>query len=259
MFSRTVGFVALLLASSFAVQAEEWGSISGRILFDGEIPELKPFVEKGSTTAKDAAVCGKLGVPDESLLIDPKTRGVANVAIFLVETPSRIHPDLNPEEFPDVIVRAQGCRFVPHASVLRAGQTLRYRIADEAGHNMHFYPFRNNSESYILPPPGQDKKFVLKWPETRPLKIGCDIHTYMVGWLLVLDHPYGTFTDAQGWFRIEKLPVGQHEFRIWHERYGWIDRAWKVDVVPGETKFPARHVTAPEEFRRRTPPTADSK
>ncbi|MCA8993836.1 MAG: hypothetical protein KDA69_10565 [Planctomycetaceae bacterium] len=260
MFSRTVCFIAFLLASSLTVQAEEWGSISGRILFDGEIPELKPLVEKGSTTAKDAAICGKLGVPDESLLIDPKTRGVANVAIYLMEAPERIHPDLNPDELPDVIIRAQGCRIVPHISLIRAGQTLRYRIEDKAGHNIHYYPFANNAEGFILAPNDlREQKFVLKLPETRPIKMGCDIHTYMVGWLLVLDHPYGTFTDQQGWFRMEKLPVGQHEFRIWHERYGWIDKAWKVDVVPGETRFPARHVTMPEDVRRRTPPASESK
>jgi hypothetical protein len=53
-------------------------------------------------------------------------------------------------------------------------------------------------------------------------------------------------TDSDGEFRIENLPTGEHSFRVWHERHGYIDREYKVSVTAGErTKLPA--VTIPVE------------
>ena len=35
----------------------QWGSISGQVVLDGDIPKLKLKVTKGDAMAKDAAVC----------------------------------------------------------------------------------------------------------------------------------------------------------------------------------------------------------
>ena len=55
----------------------------------------------------------------------------------------------------------------------------------------------------------------------------------MAYWL-VLDHPYAAATDAKGNFTIKNLPVGDHEFRVWHERAGYLDRKYKVTVAAGD-------------------------
>ncbi|MEZ6125260.1 MAG: hypothetical protein R3C49_19095 [Planctomycetaceae bacterium] len=62
----------------------------------------------------------------------------------------------------------------------------------------------------------------------------CDFHPWMMAYWLVLDHPYAAATDAEGNFTISNLPVGEHEFRIWHERAGYIDRKFMVNVKAGD-------------------------
>jgi hypothetical protein len=61
------------------------------------------------------------------------------------------------------------------------------------------------------------------------------MHEWMVAYWLVLDHPYAAITDEQGKFTIEKLPAGEHTFRVWHEGQGFIDNAYNVTVKPGQT------------------------
>lgn len=44
----------------------------------------------------------------------------------------------------------------------------------------------------------------------------------MRGWLVLRDNPYMAVTDADGRFAIKNLPVGEHEFVLWHERIGYL-------------------------------------
>jgi hypothetical protein len=61
---------------------------------------------------------------------------------------------------------------------------------------------------------------------------------------LVVDHPYAAVTDADGKFTIEKLPVGQHKFRVWQERAGFIEREWSVKVKEGSNTVAPVKLTA---------------
>ena len=59
-----------------------------------------------------------------------------------------------------------------------------------------------------------------------------------------MDHPYFAVTDKNGRFSIPQLPTGEHDFRIWQERVGYVNdpdqaimgRKWTVTIEPGKTK-----------------------
>ena len=57
----------------------------------------------------------------------------------------------------------------------------------------------------------------------------------MTAYVLILDHPYAVVSDKDGKFKIEKLPVGELEFRYWHERAGYLIKT--VKIVDGKEKF----------------------
>ena len=51
--------------------------------------------------------------------------------------------------------------------------------------------------------------------------VGCNIHTFMGGKLLVRKSPYAAVSQADGKFEIKNLPAGKElEFQFWHEKKG---------------------------------------
>lgn len=66
------------------------------------------------------------------------------------------------------------------------------------------------------------------------MKVASDLHPWMQAYWLVVDHPYAAITDSQGRFVIENLPPEQHNFKVWHERIGLIERTLEVTIEAGQ-------------------------
>ena len=93
------------------------------------------------------------------------------------------------------MVDNHGCRFEPHISILRVGQTLVVKNSDPVGHNTKADAFKNTSFNDLIPAGGEIKK-IWDQAEVLPVKIGCSIHTWMGGYVLVRANPYAAVTDA---------------------------------------------------------------
>ena len=68
----------------------EWGTLTGRFIYDGVPPKREP-VELN----KDLEFCGPLKPLDEELIVDPKSRGLKNVVLWLEpksDEPPPVHP-----------------------------------------------------------------------------------------------------------------------------------------------------------------------
>jgi hypothetical protein len=235
--------LASTLACNAATAADEWGTIEGQFIFDGDAPALPPIVKMGDASARDAAVCAAADVPDESLIINPDNKGIANVFLYIRKAPAKIHPDLVNSQEKEIVFDQKGCRFMPHALILRTDQTVIVKSSDPISHNTHTNPLGYKGENLLIPAndrkgiPLQIKKSQLNYV---PVKVNCDIHPHMVAWWLVSDHPYVAITDADGKFKIDNVPVGEHTFRVWHERLLYINcpefkRDLTIKVEPNKT------------------------
>ena len=101
--------------------------------------------------------------------------------------------------------------------------------------DIHSMPYLNPGSNFILKPWDRLGTVVLFTQSERfPVQIVDDMHASARAYVLPLDHPFASITDAQGRFQIGHLPVGTHQFRVWHERFGYLERAWNVEVV-GQT------------------------
>lgn len=232
--------LALLLSGLFSTSEAfaQWGDVKGRVLLDGEPPAIRLLVKKGDPSVKDAAVCAANDIPDEEVVVDPKTKGVANVAVYLRKAPTKIHPDLKPDATVPVIYDQIACKFIPHMAVVQAGQSVEVLNSDAIAHNTRGNPIRNMGFNFIVAPntaKGNGIKIPVKLGENVPVQIGCDIHPWMRGWWVVTDHPYAVVTETDGTFEIKNLPPGEHEFRVWQEKVGYLERSLKVVVKAGET------------------------
>jgi hypothetical protein len=50
------------------------------------------------------------------------------------------------------------------------------------------------------------------------ITLGCNIHDWMLGFILVVSTPHYAKTDASGNARLRDLPAGSYELHAWHPR-----------------------------------------
>jgi len=215
--------------------ADGYGSVTGQFVFEGDVPKVPFLVSKGDASAKDSAVCAAGNILNEDLVVDEKTKGIANVFVYLRKAED-IHPDLAKSKKKEVIFDQKGCQFFPHAMIVRTDQVVKVVSDDSVAHNTHSFPLRNQAINFILRP--KDRvgiKIPSKRPEILPIQVKCDIHPWMKAYWLILDHPYMAVTGKTGKFTIEKLPAGEHSFRVWQEKVGYVERSLKVTIKAGET------------------------
>jgi hypothetical protein len=218
----------------------EFGTITGQLLLEGDIPGLKPLVAKGDNKVNDPAICAAADVPDDSLVVDSKTKGIANTFVYLPKA-GNIHPRLKESATKEVAFDQKDCRFVPHALLVRTDQVVRVKSDDSCAHNTKTNTRSNDPVNYLLQAKDRTGREVKnKAPEKLPVKVECNIHRWMSAWWLILDHPYAAISDDQGKFTIADVPAGEIELIIWHERAGYIQtadgkRRHRVMVAAGQT------------------------
>jgi plastocyanin len=52
------------------------------------------------------------------------------------------------------------------------------------------------------------------------VRVYCNIHPQMVGFVMVVDSAYVAVTGPDGGFRFEGVPAGSHTLKVWHEEGG---------------------------------------
>jgi|694.fasta_scaffold84945_2 hypothetical protein len=222
-------FWTFVFVSCPVSQADDWGSIHGQIVVEGEIPQKRNKVQLLGAFA---------GVPLESeeLLVHAESKGLANVFFYLRKKPELIHPDFVELQQEAVELQTQNGRYAPHALLCRTGQVIRVRNADAVKHSVHTFPLRNQPVSLLLKAnAGDELLFKAEVAESLPFRLTSDLYPWMSGYCLIVDHPYAAISDENGKFQIDNLPVGEHSFRIWHERAGYLERDFKVSVAPRDT------------------------
>ena len=96
-------------------------------------------------------------------------------------------------------------------------------------------PLRNDGINRLLAA-GDSFRFAYARAERLPIFVRNDFMA-MAGedYHLIMDHPWFAVTDAEGKFRIDDLPPGRHEFVVWHERAGYLERRHAVTIASGRT------------------------
>ncbi|MEI7780799.1 MAG: hypothetical protein WCJ18_02600 [Planctomycetota bacterium] len=196
-------------ADAAAAAGTGWGTLKGRFVFAGVPGAPKPL-----NVDKDMEVCSKAGTKllDRSLLVDPSTKGLANVVVFARKT-SRVK-EPNPPQTPVVFDQKQ-CEFLSPVVAARVGQPIDVKNSDPIGHNTNIAGTAFNQ----LIPSGQGTVYKPESETGMPTMVTCNIHPWMKAYAVFRKDGYVAVSAADGSFTIVDLPAGEPlELQVWHER-----------------------------------------
>ncbi len=214
MAAALVAGVALFVHRPGPVGAQAGGAVEVTVTYMGA-----PVIEKLKIN-KDTQQCGTEAEVDK-VVVGPN-KGLAN-AVVSVPTAK------GAPRMVKATVDQHGCKFVPHVTAMMPGE-LELKNSDGILHNIHTYSTVNPSINKAQPKFKKVMTEKLEKPEF--VKLTCDVHSWMLGWVAVLPTPFFGVTDANGTAKIENVPAGKQSIEVWHETLGKQTR--EVEVKAGQ-------------------------
>jgi len=178
--------------------------LTGRITLDGEIPEPRKI-----QITKDEETCGAAGTTQD---VTGRDGGVANVVVEIRDVKSDSPWEWSiPEK--GYVLRQKNCQFAPNMIVIPNGKDISIYNDDPVGHNV------NTGAWNQMQPSGPDP-LVKPIEGKAPIKVGCNIHSWMEAWVYPVQNPFYAVTDETGNFEVEGVPPGKYRITIWHAHLG---------------------------------------
>ena len=124
--------------------------------------------------------------------------------------------------------------FVPHLLVVPLGARVAFPNEDKILHNVFSVSPGN---AFDLGFYGMGKSKDKKLDAAGLVRVYCNVHHGMVGYILVLDTPFSTMPGADGSFTLTGLPKGPGKLTVWQEQADF----WKTDLtLPSSAPVVAR-------------------
>jgi plastocyanin len=142
-------------------------------------------------------------------LSDAAGRPLAEAVLWIEPGPQQTEP-------PGVHVDQRKRQFVPYILAVQAGTTVSFPNADPINH--HVYSFSAAKRFELRLQKSNEAPQQVRFDKPGLITLGCNIHDWMLGFVLVLDSPWFAQTDAQGLARIDYIPAAGQRLHLWHPR-----------------------------------------
>ena len=112
-----------------------------------------------------------------------------------------------------VTIEQREREFVPFVTVLQTGTPVSFPNRDPIMHHVYSFspPKSFEIKLYSGTPPGE-----IVFDKPGVVTLGCNIHDWMVAYVVAVQTPYFGRTDAQGNVRLRDLPAGIYEVGAYH-------------------------------------------
>jgi len=211
------------LAAYKVIDVKDGGSVSGKVNFTGK--DKAPQVYK---VAKDTDTCGTENRVID--YVDVKDGTLRNVVVYLdkVKSGKRFDPI-------NVDIDQKGCQFIPYMSIMTNDANFSATNSDPVLHNIHTYEIMGRAKKTVMnvsqPKQGSVTKKKVKLKRGAGMKIECDAHDFMHGFVFVAKNPYYAMVADDGTFTINDIPPGKYTVKAWHGTLG--EQKGKAEVKAG--------------------------
>ena len=141
---------------------------------------------------------------------DAAGQPVADVAVYAVAAGNATEAQRPART---VAVEQVDREFVPYVTVIQSGTVVTFPNRDPILH--HVYSFSPAKAFEIKLYTGKSPVEVL-FDRAGVVTLGCNIHDWMLGYIVVVPTPHFARTDGSGVARLRDRPAGHYELRAWH-------------------------------------------
>ena len=208
-----VGSAVMLASGTRQATAQGGGTVEVDVKYNGA-----PVVEKIKVN-KDTEKCGQEATIEK--VVVGGNKGLANAVASV--------PGAKGGKAVKGVIDQKGCKFQPHVVLMSPGE-IEIKNSDDILHNIHTYSTANPAINKAQPK--FKKTMTEKFEKPEMIKLTCDVHSWMLGWLAVVPG-VAAVTDTNGVAKLENVPAGKQKIEVWHETLGKQDK--EVDVKAGQT------------------------
>jgi len=132
-----------------------------------------------------------------------------------------------------VVIDQVDKEFVHYVTVIPIGTPVQFPNSDNIRH--HVYSFSPAKQFELPLYIGTPAKPVI-FDKPGVVKLGCNIHDWMVGYLYITDAPFFKTTDKDGKAQLTDISAGKYNVQLWHPSMAVSDVASQQTIVVGDTQ-----------------------
>lgn len=219
-------------------EVKEGGTIEGRVILQGAVPEPKGF---NLITFPDPQYCGRISNGKGWRLhydfIVGQGGGLKDAVVLLEGVESG-----KPFELSVPLIEARDCKFRPFVTIVRNGHAVEVVNMDPVMHDIQGYetslqagtrvlfnsPLRMNVRHHrgdLHATHDHEPGRSLLGPiylnhGRRTFYMQCGFHAFMESWAMAVTNPYYAVTAADGTYRLDHVPPGTYQLVVWHPQSG---------------------------------------
>jgi len=138
-------------------------------------------------------------------------------------------------------------QFSPKVTIVTVGTAIAFPNADTVRHHVYsFSPVKTFELKLYAGVPAAPVVF----DKPGIAVLGCNIHDEMVAWVVVVDTPLYARSAANGKARVEGVPAGNYELRIWHSERSEPGAPSSTPLVVGNVDIQTRAALVTRGSRR---------
>ena len=188
------------------------GTISGRVLFNGDAPPM-PEIDMSSNPQCER----QHHAPQKAETVVVNTnKTLRNVFVWIKDGLPRARWTPPAEA---AKLDQKGCVYEPHVLGIMEGQQLEILNDDPVNHNVHAES-QVNAAWNESQPPRAEHKFKRFGSAEVLFPVTCSVHPWMRSYIGVSPHPFFAVTGEDGSFTLKGVPPGTYTVEAVHEKYG---------------------------------------
>ena len=143
-------------------------------------------------------------------LVDADNKPIENVVVYA--TPKTGIEGL-PKNYKKLVVGQKDKKFSPYVTVMQTGQQITFSNQDDITHHVYSVSGNNRFDFKLKAGTTQTTKAM---DSAEEVAMGCNIHDWMSGYVLVVDTPYYGNTNELGELSLTLDVMGEYEVTVWH-------------------------------------------